>query len=452
MTEKGISSKLWALSEKISEKANEYKNKGSIIKRRRLYIKAKVTNFDYKDGSIEFGRSFDKIERKEWDLIALSHFINTVIKEFSEYQEVVSQISNKLKVNRIQVDFWLLEFVQKLTYRILEGVTDEILRDYITAFINDLEEVPVEWKVKIWIQGIWPEDNDYEIYGGLKIRRTRPSDFEEETPLVGGFQFPLGFERIPPTILELTFRAKEQREIWDEIEMILNCLRLFRLGSIFSIRWEMEPKSILRVGGKVTNWPISTSIYRYCINREDIPKLKDLIDKVKILLPKKYLQGVLPRGDPALFSLQRYSAALLKQEGVESGITSAITCLEALYLKAEERMELSRRLSQRTSALLRLFDFKPLKVYSTVKRAYNIRSIFIHGSQIKPVEHESAVRLLERVLDYARVSVLVFLQVKGFIDKDELINQIDGSLLDAKVYSRLEKFIKEKCKFCPLRW
>lgn len=452
MNKKRISAKLWHFSKKISEKANEYKNKRKIIKRRKLYIKAKVTNFDYKEGNIKLERSIDRIQKKEWDWFQLFDFIETVIRQSKEYQNIVSEISKERKMPQMEADCWLFKFAQKLTYRILENATDKILEDHITAFVSDLEKAAVEWKTKIWIQGIWLEDKDYDIYSGLKIRKTRPSDLEEETIFGGTFQFPFGITRIPTAILELTFKAKEQGEIWDEIEMILNCFRLFRLGSVFSEREDMEPKSILRVGGTITKWPIFTAIYKYRINKKDIPKLRDLLKKVRNLLPKKYLQGILPKRDAVFFSLQRYNEAVLKQGSVESRITSTITCLEALYLKREESMELSHRLSQRTSGLLRLFNFAPLEVYSTVKRAYKIRSGFIHGSQSKPAEHKNNVRLLESVLNYARVSILVFLQVKSLIGKDELVDQIDNSLLDGNACSKLERFIRENCKFWPFRW
>lgn len=244
-------------------------------------------------------------------------------------------------------------------------------------------------------------------------------------------------------ILELTIRVEEQKEIYDEIDAVLNCLRLYDIGSVFIVRTEMIPKSILAKG--TTSNPLHqfSQTYRYGIKENDIPKLKSLMEKLKPILRKKSSEEHL---DPIAVSLQRYNDALLKTESVESRITSAITCLEALYLRAEERMELSHRLSQRSSALLKILGYKPLEIYNTLSRAYDIRSTFIHGSQIKQEEQKSAAKLAEKTIEYARLSLLVFLQLKHLLDKEKIISKIDKSLLDDKSRAKLEETIKENCK------
>lgn len=446
MIEKGISSKLWLLSKGILEKANEWRSRGEVIKTKRLYIKSKVTNFEYREGLTSFATSFQYIEKEEWHWKDQFDFIKMAVKQHSEYKEIVLEISRKYKINEAQADFWLSRFVQRLTERILEGLGDEILVDYVTTFIGDLEKIPVEWKLKIWVQGIWLESGGYKICNGLNIRRPMPSDLEIERPFDLVYMFPpISFDKIPSAILEFTCRTKEQPEIYDEIETILNCLRLFRLGSVFSVRTEMDPKSILRFGGIMTYAPPYACTWKYHFTERDIPKLKDLIERVKTSLPKRNLQTKPEEIDPVVISIQRYNDALLKPESMESRITSGITCLEALYLKGKERTELSHRLSQRVSALLRLFNFKPLQVYNTLKQAYDIRSSFIHGSQVEPEGHESIAKLARKILEYARVSLLVFLQIKNFIDKTELISEIDNSLLHEEARSKLEKFIMGNC-------
>ncbi len=126
-------------------------------------------------------------------------------------------------------------------------MSDETLVDNISTFVNDLEKCPVEWKFKVWINGVWLEDEEYDIYDGVKIRRPMPSDLEVETPF---FLLPYstetaGFGPMPSAILELEYRARQGVEAQNEIEKIINCLRLFRLGSVFSSKMEMLPKSML---------------------------------------------------------------------------------------------------------------------------------------------------------------------------------------------------------------
>ena len=92
--------------------------------------------------------------------------------------------------------------------------------------------------------------------------------------------------------------------------------------------------------------------------------------------------GVMNKNEKLMhLTLKRYRDALLQPVTIEARITSAITCLESLFL--EEDVELSHRLSQRVAALLRIYNLSPIAVYKNVKDAYAIRSKYIHGAEIK---------------------------------------------------------------------
>jgi len=449
MAEKEIPSRLWLLLKKTIDKVREYKDKGQLLKASNLYIKPKIERFDYKEGNISWQMSHIPIVKKEWDLKNHHDFIEKVVKQIPSYHEVVLGISKKYDIEEHQVDFWLEQFAYKLTREALGGLNEEALVNDIAIFIGDLEKSPVEWQIKTCVNGIWLEDDEYKIYEGLKIRRPVPSDLEIErrafdlfpitTPVLG---------ETPSAVLELIYRCREEVEFQNEIENILNCLRLFNVGSVFAIRTEPHPRSILRVGGILSSIQRFSPTYKYPLSEQDIPKLRKLIEKIKPLLPQRFLPLALEEATPINIALQRYNDALLKPERIESRITSAITCLEALYLGRQERAELSRRLGQRASAVLRLFDLTPLEVYNTLNRAYEIRSVFIHGSQIGAEEHKGAAELAEKVLEYARVSLLVFLQLKPLIDKEKFINRIDNALLDENACSKLEKLIKENYITC----
>lgn len=439
MDNKGLSAKLWVLSKEIQEKVKQYKSSKQLTKTKQLYLKPKISDFNYKEGNISHTTSHNPIVKEDWDLKKFFDFTEKVLKQIPDYHHLALEISRRYEVNEAQADFWLGQFAQTLTRRAFEELSEETLIDTISTFVSDLEKGPVEWKLKAWIQGVWLEDEEYDIYEGLEIRRPKPSDFEVETSfhLLPYSRETLPFGPTPPAVLELEYRARQPVEFQDEIEKIINCLRLFRLGSVFSIKIETHPKSILTFGGTIGSGQRFAPTYKYPISKEDIPKLEELIGKIKGLLPKEI--------GPVNIALQRYNDALLRPQSIESRITSAITCFEALYLKAEERMELSHRLSQRAAALLGLFDHVTLEVYNNLNRAYDIRSTFIHGSMIEPENHKDIAELAQKTLNYARNSLLIFLQLKSSIDKDNLINKIDNSLLDANAHSKLEEFVKGNC-------
>ena len=440
MDSKGLSAKLWVLSKGITEKVKDYKNSGQLTKSEELYIKPKIKKFDYKEGNVSYQMSHSFIIKKEWHPTKFFNFTEKVVKQILDYRQIVLEISKRYKVNEAQADFWLERFTQTLTREAFEELSEETLVDTISTFVNDLEKGPIEWKLKVWIDGAWLEDEEYDIYEGLKIRRPKPLDLEAERPFYLAL-YPMpspAFRETSSAILELVYEARQPVEFQNEIENIINCLRLFRLGSVFSVKTETYPKSILTFGGgTIGSGQRFAPTYKYPISKKDIAKLGELIGKIKSLLPKEV--------GPVNIALQRYNDALLKPESIESRVTSAITCFEALYLKAEERMELSHRLSQRAAALLALFDFVPLEVYNNLNSAYDIRSTFIHGSLIETEKHKDAAQLTEKILNYARISLLIFLQVKSLIDKDNLISKIDNSLLDANAHSKLKELVKGNC-------
>ena len=86
-------------------------------------------------------------------------------------------------------------------------------------------------------------------------------------------------------------------------------------------------------------------------------------------------------------AFDRYNNAL---EGIkpEERIMYATMALEALYLN--EKQELKRRFSQRTASALGFMDHDPLKVSKTTKKAYDLRSKFVHGVIIKQNDKETS--------------------------------------------------------------
>jgi hypothetical protein len=148
--------------------------------------------------------------------------------------------------------------------------------------------------------------------------------------------------------------------------------------------------------------------------------------------------------NPIAIALERFNDAL-KEQRVIRRITSAIMCLEALYLKEDETDELSFRLSQRTSAILLLAGLNPLETRDHLTRAYKIRNKFVHGSfKLQKYEDET---LAGKILEYARVSLLVFLQLKVLADDDKksFIKNIDNSLLDHESHMNLKNKIEKSC-------
>lgn len=444
---KTLSSSLWSLAKYVVEKVSEHKANGKLTRTRVLYMKTKVANFKYDKGSTSYSRSFTNIEKDEWDWRDQFSFIQETIKSIPEYAACKAEISRRCRVSDSQADFWLSQLVQFVVSRAVVGTADdERLVDLITVFLADLDGSPVDWTVRVELNGIWLEDEQYEVEEGMLLRRPNPSDIETETsfellPARSEARFGTTLGPTPSAILELGFRTSDSQEIHRETTAILDTFRLFRLGSVVERGTTESARSILQSGTMFHSSRDQLAVYKYGLAANDVECLRAFLDKIKPVLLALNDIGESPpvEGVSSLsIALERYKDALLRQASIESKITSAITCFEALYLKSKERMELAHRLSQRVSALLRLLGFIPLRAYNELSRAYEIRSTFIHGSQIDRDQRRSAVQLCETVMEYARISLVVLLQLQEVMDKEALISKLDNSLLDDNAQQKIQ--------------
>ncbi len=489
--------KLLDLSGKIIKIVNDFKDRDGVTKIRRTYFKYKISEIHPIWGSVGFSPpEIEYLEKDEWDLKSdLIYRVQTI----PQYKELRDESQKRYALTGSEQNYFLSSFVQNVINAALDGLGKTYLENLVLAFIRDLNKEPIKRAVKIWIDGIiigedreYETDRDYKISNELRIRTLTPNDTEIERPLDSLYKVPLyDYIELSPVILELNCKLRRD-EVHNEVIALLCCLRLFRVGSVFSRKVQTRQKSIVEADGTFLYNFYFRYIphYNYSIGDNNIPILKKFMRTTKDLLPKALFDSS-NKIDPVTISIQRYNEALLKtnEKSMENRIASAIMAFEALYLGGSEKLELTHKLSQRASALLNFFNVSPLEVYDTLKLAYDIRSTFVHGSDLRKdtkkkikdrLEKKRAERLpinlrdmtsmrkngiklthekilqfyddfLKTILEYARISILAFLQLeKSGINKEELIKQIDRSLLDKKSYSDLQNQIKKKCSLCFL--
>jgi len=250
---------------------------------------------------------------------------------------------------------------------------------------------------------------------------------------------------MPSTILQIKHRAKNQPEMYEELQKLIVTLRLYRTGSIENIRTEWRSESILDIGGTTYHDAPMATVYNYGLDSTDAKPLKDFIETIKPLIPLDVTKGSFPSVDYVVIAIQRYDDSILKLETPEGRLTKAIMCLEALYLKPKEEGELAHRLGQRVARLLSLLDQQPLEIYNNIRRAYGIRSKFIHGSGIEKEERQNIANLTKKVIDYARISIVIHIQLRAEkVNKEKFLALIDNSLLSENALAKLRD-LKEKC-------
>lgn len=420
---------------------DKHRREKKVKRLKRVYVTYRIKKFEYKKGGgISSQGSFSNTEKEEWDWGELFKLTDTINK-LSIYTKVYKTISRNYEKTEPQAEHWLSRFIQIfVTEALNERVTDETITDLIVTFIGDLEGNPRQWKLKIWLDGIWLEVDEIQVDEGIIIRRPQPADFEFEYPLDQPFlvrQQPLLH---PSAILEINKRVKITPYVYDELERIILTLRLYKIGSIFRMRTSWQPKSILSFGGETGRRSGWVSSYKYPITKSDLDHLPTFAKRIKPLIP---IEGDFARLNMSRFSgiaVQRYSDALLKPEPNENKLAYAIMGLEALYLKKTERAELSRRLGQRAATVLKSYGKSPVKVFNILIRAYEIRSDFVHGSPLHEEKPQEMKALLDNVLEYLRLSLLIFLILSEKVEKERILTLIDNAMLERHALEKLEKF------------
>lgn len=431
-----LASSLYELVELITSTCNNWKNEGKLKKKKRDYVRYVVTEFDY--NSMRFSWSHETITKEEWDLWDIYNLVDS-LKTSTQFKSCATAISETYNVSEDRAEYWLSRFAYRVVSKFLEGNLDfKTVTSLIVDFINELGGNPVEWNITAWLDGIYMETEQIEIDRGVVIRRPKPQDVEYEfSPLevVPDISF-----EVPSAVLEINKRIKIEPNSYPELEKILISLRLYKLGSVNVGQIKWKPNSIL--GSRSILHPHPRAItYTYSLTDDDKESLSTFVREIKDKLPVEEETGKPLSSHPIGIAILRYQDALSKPEAIENKIAYAIMGLEALYLKTEERQELSHRLAQRVAKVMKAFNEPPVKVYNIVKDGYEIRSNFVHGSTFNEEDTHNTKDLLNKIAEYLRRSILVFLLVPK--EKDAFIGLIDNAMLENSAEKKLQQLITE---------
>lgn len=435
------------LTDKVYSITNQAKKNNKIVYSKISYIVDDFSKFDYdvKTGHIACSYSTKNIFEDEPDWYHLSQFHEKNIESLSEFSKAQTILSEIKKVHENQAKFWLSNFTKSLMKKTIDGLSKTKLSMSTISFIREIEGVEITWYPEIWLEGLIVTDKEIQIKKNMILKQPTKDNMSRKD----SSQLSLGssFRDFPSAILLLKIKAKSQNDIQKNISKKLTVLRLFKVGSILNLKTKMKSDSVTGLGGgtSYSSSRLSTFI-SYSISKKDISTLKEFLEKIEPLIPSED-NSTDSKIDHTVIAIQRYHDALLKPEIPESRLSFAIMCLEALYLKDHERQELEHRLGQRVSKLLGEFEFQSLEVYNKLKRSYEIRSSFVHGSPISMENREEANDLAHELLEFARLSIVIQLQLKKIMEKDQFLNLIDNSLLNQKATEKFQKLLEKNCKF-----
>jgi len=435
---------LHTLSRHIIEIVREFKKSKRIRKDKRLLIHYGVKQFS--ERHFNFQPVF--VEREIWHWGDLESEIRS-LQSYRVAYKIISDNYDKFKAENV-----LYRFASHIVHKAIEDkLSEEDLNCIIQALLRDLEGKPVKWTVLAMLDGLWVEEEEIDVYEGVKIGRPRPEDLEcEQLPELLAFQtFPrdlmnMGFS----SVIKITREANCEPEVYYELEKMIAALRLYKLGSIAILGVLGRSESILNP--PFTKWlPLPHAVYRYTLSSKDALKLRTFLEKIKRLLPiQKYTSKISDTcSTHILVALQRYNNALFNSNPAER-ITYGVMGLEALFLR--ENDELERRLAQRVAKFLSVFKYKPLDVYSAIKDSYSIRSSYVHGSQLGRKKlrtlnnkYGGTEELAHEIMEYLRFSLIAFLELNESVKKERFLKIIDDSMLDQKAFEELKGMVKKYC-------
>jgi hypothetical protein len=432
-----VASQIQSLAAKAVEIANGV---SSEIPRETVpYIIEVVENFQFSKTNSSFQKSFRTEERQELPLAAEDKIFRDRIRTLPEFESCAASI--RATYGRDDSADRLQRFLTVLISRHLRASESVALIDDVVAFIGDLQDAPVFWSVTARLVGVWLNCDKIEVPSGYVLRRPVASDFEHKRRSDLSFAGTEMFEPIPSAVLEFKWKAVGSIEVQSRVEIVVAALRLFRFGAVRYVGYSLSCHSFSRHGFTIGPAMVGSSEV-FELDEGDAAPLATFLDVIIARLPRDYFPGSTPatKVAPVGVALERYRDALTAPMPVEGQIAMVVSCLEALYLKAEERSELTHRLSQRASVLLAAFGEKhPIKAYENLARAYDIRSTYIHGAALSPDESASAQKLRPKIIDYARISLVAFLQLKAPEAKDTILNRIDNSLLESGCKKNLDE-------------
>lgn len=445
-----LPSRLWELANLGIDQFEGWKDDGNFSKDRIFVADISVDDFEYIDGranteSVSYGSG----RTAKWPDGNQKKFFEQKIEGKNAFDDTVELIQQVIGEDREQADRLARHFLHDTIdeYWKNDIEKDEIVRR-VHSFITDIKDGPKERSLKVWLDGLSLEPQRVDLSDNTVLRRPTSEDLEINArhPFFGGAEDAPDSD--PTAIAEIQVHSANEQDLEHRLDRILDVLSLYSLGSVRPLRKEFEADSVIE-GAKKTVPETLDSIHRYWIKEGEEGRLSDFASAVWPQTPLGASKG---EEEEVLYldvAFDRYRDALFEQR-VENRVTSSITSLEATFLKAKERSELSHRLAQRISLLLSELGEPPVKMYNQVSRAYDIRSSFVHGEELPRDKKKEANTLSEKILNYARTSLAILYQLEEARDKEKFLNRLDHALLDDNAREKVSSGLEEGIIFPEL--
>lgn len=417
------------LATEIRRRVVEYKGLHPNAGRKQVIVRRPDLTLKYREDP-GFANDFETkhIEKDAWDWVDQQSFQKSVVNALGEYECVESA----LRAKSMSVE----QFARAVCFASYQGLDDVEMDARVSAFGRELEGKSLPVTVTAFIDGLSLGESPLVVSDRLLLRRPTHDDVAESVLLDehGSHSIPLGetwFRVVGEFLYDAVYTGLAQAEFLRTLE----AFRLFKVGGVSTNRYTMQSRHSF-LSGRVTTLGGGGrySRYQYALSASDSAPLSAFLRDLVPVLSDPF-QPVKVESE-AEIAHARYRDALFQSGLAEQEITSAVTALEALFLKGES--ELTHRLAQRVSVFLRVLGTQDdaASTYSTIVKGYKIRSKFIHGESLKPDDRPAADSLAKVLLEYVRESVLAFFQLKA--KKAEILARLDRTMIDPTAVNELQ--------------
>lgn len=379
-----------------------------------LFYRTKINGFKYTyEGPEISSQSNQFIEKQDWHTGYLATILQSV-KESDIFSSLIDNLNNDPGVeetSKLKITGELINFTNELVECYLpdSDFTDDDVNDLLSIFVKKIYSEPLNFfaEIKLTKIIILTSKLEFTVPGveNISLRQITSKDLEEEF-IAARFSFGdvepyvnrrIGGYGLPSAILEIETVARKPEDLIKDIKQSVAILRLFGTAGIdiMSHKIFTDPHVRHRSFGSLSSTLMGADRYLkafgdYKVTEKNANKLILFWKELSPKLPGKLFRGYELRKNSLAIAYERYSDALLLP--FEPRISNAVMGLEALLLPESFVGELSFRLRTFSSKLLGLLGYEPIEIRQIVKKAYNLRSSYVHGGYIKEKDKKKIIR------------------------------------------------------------
>jgi len=361
------------------------------------------------------------------DVPASTINVSRIIPRVNDYYIPLRDHLNANYTTKYGADIMLLYYSQRI---VENGFTDE----EVVNFLNDLTQVDPNWINQVKFRGLVV--TELIQAGPFTFRKVELNDLSETISPFGDKNPRM---RVPHSILEYKSIEMSPQDNARSMLNLIETLRFYRPSAISHESYTNQTNSLnyIEHGGTpriAIDLPYQPTLFLTQSDGDFLPTF------IEFMEPKIDLIRHQEKENPIKIAYQRYTDSLMSlNPSVESKLTSSIMGLEALFLIGN--YELSFKLRLFIAKLLSYLNENPNDVIVNVKKAYECRSKYIHGSVLRDKDKNQAQQLLDKSRNYLRKALIYFMyyNIKSQKSKQGFIQELEQALIDESQSSLLKE-------------